>query len=371
MPVRVYDRRFDASSDHFAFVPDPLPDTLHLSADSWAAATSAATAIARLDGAASELPSPFLVARPIIRREAVSTSALEGTYSPLEEVLGAEATKDVGRPETLEVLNYVAAVDRGLELLRERPVSRNMILRLHETLLDGVRGESWQLGKVRTHQNWIGPKDCRLEDSTFVPPPPEGLDDRISAWETWIHREDLPVVVRAALGHYQFETLHPFNDGNGRLGRLVVVLQLIEDGLLRDHLMSISPYLEGQRDTYIEQLRRLTVTGDFDRWLQFFSGVLQRSATESLDRIRTVQEVRDQAVETLREANVKGVAVQITSDLVGWPVLTARDAADRYGVSYQAARGAIEKLVNRGILSSDEASYNRVYFSPRLLSALR
>lgn len=371
VPIRVYDRRFDQHFDHHAYVPDPLPRHLELAGRTWAAISDAAAAVGRLDGAASELPHPMLIVRPLIRREAVSTSALEGTYSPIDEVLGAEARHKVERPETLEVLNYVEAVEHGLELVEQRPVSVNLIRELHAILLKDVRGDSWQRGKVRQDQNWIGPDECKITDATFVPPPSTELVAGLSAWEKWIHRDDLPLVARAALGHYQFETLHPFVDGNGRLGRLVVLLQFIEEGLLRDHLMTISPYLEGQRDTYIEQLRSLTISGDFDPWIQFFAGVLTRAATESLQRIRDMQGIRDDSVQRIRSAGVKGVAVQIAEDLIGYPTLTVQGAADRYSVSYPSAKAAIDKLVEHGVLDHDESSYRRLYFARAMVGLLR
>lgn len=370
-PVSVYDRRYDRHFEHFAYIPDPLPDRLHLAPPTWTAAAKAESAMTRLDGAASELPHPLLVVRPIIRREAVSTSALEGTYSPIDELLGAEATKEIERPETREVLNYVDAVETGIDLLERRPVSVNMINQLHAVLLKDVRGDSYRTGVVREHQNWVGAEDCTISKSRFVPPPAEYLSDGLSAWEKWIHRDDLPVVVRAALGHYQFETLHPYSDGNGRLGRLVVTLQFIEEKVLRGHLVSISPYLEGRRDEYLGQLRRLTATGDFDRWVTFFSTVMETAADNSLTRIRQLEEVRDEAVGRLREDNIKGTAVRIAEDLVGYPALTISDAASRYGVSYQATRAAVDKLVDRGILRSDERAYNRLFFSQKAIGILR
>lgn len=372
VPVRIHDRRFDQHFEHSAYVPDPLPEELNLSGNTWSAVTDAQAALARLDGAASEIPNPLLIVRPIIRREAVSTSALEGTYSPIEELLGAEAAREVGRAETGEVLNYVNAAERGLELLEKRPVSLNLINELHGILLRGVRGDSYEVGSVRTHQNWIGPEECRITESSFVPPPPETLGPAISAWEKWIHRDDLPLVVRVSLGHYQFETLHPYNDGNGRLGRLVVVLQLIEEDLLRDHLVSISPYLEGRRDEYIDQLRTLTITGDFDRWVSFFSAALQASAESSLTQIKTLEGIRDDAVRKLRQDGIKGSAVQIAEDIIGYPVMTVSDAAERHGVTYPAAKAAIEKLVERRILAAEsEKTYNRLYYAPAVLQVLR
>jgi Fic family protein len=369
VPVTGHDRRYDEPYEHFAFIPHPLPDDVELEPATWTSVTTAQAAIARLDGAVSELPDPALLVRPLIRREAVSTSALEGTYTGFGDLLGAEASRKEQRGDVREVLNYVRATEHGVARLQELPVCMRLINEAHVLLLDGVRGDSWELGAVRSTQNWIGDADCRIADAIFVPPPPESLDDLLSGWERWIHRDDLPLLVRVALAHYQFETIHPYTDGNGRLGRLVALLQLIEEGLIRDHLMTISGYFEADKPAYTGHLQRVRESGDFDPWVRFFCRGLERSAVASLDRIRQAQGIRRDAVAALRAEGVRGAAIQVAEDLVGYPLLTVPNVEQRYGITYQTANQAVTKLVDHGLLHQvNEGNYNRVFASTAILS---
>lgn len=366
------DHRYGETYDHVAFIPDPLPAELRLTAATWTGITQAQAAIARLDGAVSELPEPMLLVRPLIRTEAVSTSALEGTHTGFGELLGAEASRESQTGDVREVLNYVRATELGIQRLDDLPVCLRLINEAHAVLLDGVRGDSYDLGQVRTGQNWIGPEDCRIHEATLVPPPAERLAQLLSDWERWIHRDDLPLLVRTALGHYQFETIHPYTDGNGRLGRLVVVLQLIEEGLMSDHLMTISGFFERDKKVYTGHLQRVRETGDLDRWVQFFCRGLQVSAVESLDRIRRAKEEARAAVDRLREANVRGTAIQIAEDLIGYPLMTVPDVESRYDVTYQTANQAVGRLVAHGILVQvSEGNYNRVFANTRVLDVFR
>jgi Fic family protein len=372
VPVTGHDRRYDEHYEHVAFLPHRLPDSVDLAPATWTSVTTAQAAIARLDGAVSELPDPTLLVRPLIRREAVSTSALEGTYTGFGDLLGAEASRKEQRGDVREVLNYVRATEHGVARLRELPVCMRLINEAHVLLLEGVRGDSWELGAVRSTQNWIGDADCRITDAVFVPPPPEELDDLLSAWERWIHRDDLPLLVRVALGHYQFETLHPYTDGNGRLGRLVALLQLIEDGLMRDHLMTISGFFEVDKAAYTGHLQRVRESGDFDPWVRYFCRGLERSAVASLERIRQAQEIRRDAVAMLRADGVRGAAIQVAEDLVGYPLLTVPDIEQRYEITYQTANQVVTKLVDHGLLRQiSEGNYNRVFASTSILEVFR
>lgn len=363
------DHRYGEAYDHVAFVPDPLSDQLELSPETWTAVTRAQAAIARLDGAVSELPEPMLLVRPLIRTEAVSTSALEGTYTGFGELLGAEASRETQTGDVREVLNYVRATELGIELLTDLPVCLRLVNQTHAVLLDGVRGDSYEVGRVRTGQNWIGPADCRIHEATLVPPPPHMLPPLLADWERWIHREGLPLLVRVAMGHYQFETIHPYTDGNGRLGRLVAVLQLIEESLMRHHLMTISGYFERDKGAYTGHLQRLRESGDFDPWVRYFTRGLEVSADSSLQRIRRAKEEARGAVATLRDASVRGVAIQIAEDLIGYPLMTVGDVESRYDVTYQTANQAVARLVDLGVLVQvSHGNYNRVFASPPIIS---
>lgn len=363
------DHRFNEVYDHVAFVPDPLPEAVQLTSETWTAVTRAQAAIGRLDGAVSELPEPMLLVRPLIRREAVSTSALEGTYTGFGELLGAESSRETQTGDLHEVLNYVRATELGIGLLSDLPVCMRLINQTHGVLLDGVRGDSYDVGCVRTGQNWIGPADCRIHEAILVPPPPQMLGSLLGDWERWIHRDDLPLIVRVAMGHYQFETIHPYTDGNGRLGRLVAVLQLIEESLMRHHLMTISGYFEADKSAYTGHLQRVRETGDFDPWVRYFARGLEISADTSLERIRRAKAEAKYAVATLRDANVRGVAIQVAEDLVGYPLMTVPDVQGRYDVTYQTANAAVARLVELGVLVQiSDGNYNRVFACPPVIS---
>lgn len=370
--VTGHDRRYDEPYEHVAFLPHALPEHVELESTTWKSITTAQAAIARLDGAVSELPEPTLLVRPLIRREAVSTSALEGTYTGFGELLGAEASRKEQQGDVREVLNYVRATEQGIARLDDLPVSMRLTNDAHVQLLDGVRGDSWQLGAVRTTQNWIGDADCRITEATFVPPPPESLEELLAAWERWIHREDLPLLVRVALGHYQFETIHPFTDGNGRLGRLIALLQLIEGGLIRDHLMAISGFFEADKAAYTGHLQRVRESGRFDPWVRYFCRGLEESAVASLVRIRQAQQVSRDAVSRLRGDGVRGAAIRVAEDLGGYPLLTVTDVEQRYGITYQTANQAVTRLVRYGLLTQiSEGNYNRVFASSDILEVFR
>ena len=300
-----------------AYLPDPLPGRVDLEPATWEALADAAAALGELRGAVTEMPSLALVARPTIRREAVATSALEGTFALIDEVLDAEvADTEPGGPMR-EVLNYIRAVEVGLEAMKDdRPLSLNLIHSLHGVLMEGGRYSSGRPGRVRTSQVVIGSRTGGLEDAIHVPPPPgPDLEGGLHAWERWIHEARLHPLIRVGLGHYQFEVLHPYSDGNGRIGRLVVVLQLIEAGVLPDHLFAISPYLEERREAYLGELQAVTDSGDFNPWLTFFFGALAEAASDSQQLIRALGEAVEHLKEVAREAGLRGTAIRVVEGL--------------------------------------------------------
>ncbi|MGI9018789.1 MAG: Fic family protein [Euzebya sp.] len=369
MPIKGRDRRYDEEYEHVAYVPDILPDKVDLAPETWTALMRAQAAIGRLDGAVSELPDPLLLVRPLVRSEAVSTSALEGTHTGFGDLLGAEEQAAPTNSQVMEVLNYVHAAEEGIAALADLPVCMRLINAAHGTLLRGVRGDGYAVGRIRKTQNWIGPTDCRVYDAALVPPPHHLLPELLSHWEEWVHRADLPLLVRVALGHYQFETLHPYVDGNGRLGRLVVILQLIEENLVHHHVMTISGFFERDKANYIGQLQLVRETGEFDPWVRYFSDGLHRSAEQSLALIRTAQRTVRELVTDLRDTGARGLAIQIAEDLIGFPVVTARAVESRYDVSYNTANAAIRRLETAGMLIQVSAgNYNRTFAAPRVLA---
>lgn len=369
LPIEGWDPRFDERYEHEAFVPAPLPTHVELSAPTHASVLAASTAVARVDQAASLLPYPMLLARPAIRREAVSTSALEGTYAALSEVLEAEFM-DPGDVSTSvsEVRNYVEAAEGAYASVREgRPVTLGFLSDLQKVLVRGTRSDGASAGRVRTTQVFIGAEGRRIPESRFVPPPPDhNLTDGLDAWETWIHSRlpGLPVVARMAMAHYQFEALHPFVDGNGRLGRLVAILQLLQSRELRVPIINLSPWLEHRRSEYQDGLLRVSVTGEWDPWIGFFSEAVRAQAVDALTRIESLLALRDEFIARLRTVRAKGVSLRIAEELIGYPMITPTLASRRYAVSYQAANTAIARLVELGILTQrTRGRYQRIFAS--------
>lgn len=362
--------------EHFAFNPAPLPAGFDLSTRAWTAAVDAGHHLGRLDAIARELlPNPMLLARPTIRREAMSTSALEGTYAPAAEVLSSEVDEELPRSEAVvEILNFIHATERGIELLKDLPICVRFACALQEILVRGTSSEDWQTGKVRQTQVIIGPyKGCGVKEAHFIPPPPGPyLDDGLAAWERWIHESsDIHAVVRIALAHYQFEALHPFTDGNGRIGRLLAILQLIEYEVLAQPLINLSPFFEARSDQYRHLLRQVSATGAFDDWVAFFCDGLTAQARDAEARIRDLLAWRDEKLAMLKARRVKGVALDVTASLIELPSVTARAVARNHEVSAQAANNAVNRLAELGVLEeSTGRSYNRVFRAPEVFDIL-
>lgn len=373
VPISGYDPRFKEEYEYVAYVPDPLPADLALDAPTYAAVIDATAAMARADQAASLLPNPVLLARPATRREAVSTSALEGTYAALSDVFEADfLDADEITSSVSEVRNYVTAAERAYELIgKGQPISIRMLEDLQRELLRGTASDGAHAGSVRTTQVFIGVGNRRVVSARFVPPPADHrLRDGVEAWQTWVREsKDIPTVIRVAAAHYQFETLHPFHDGNGRLGRLVMALQLMNSGDLRYPVLNISPWLEQNRTEYQDGLLRVSQTGEWDSWVCLIATAIHAEALEVIARVDRLLALRDSFQVTLQGS--KGVSLRIADDLIGYPMITASLAAKLYDVSYQAANSAIAKLVELGILRQrTKGRYDRIFQCDAVLSAL-
>ena len=373
VPISGYDPRFGEEYDCLAYVPDPLSGDLDLGSGTYATVIDAAAAMARADQAASLLPNPGLLARPATRREAVSTSALEGTYAALSDVFEADfLDADEMSSSVSEVRNYVTAAERAYELIGQgQPISIRMLEDLQRELLRGTPSDGTQAGSVRTTQVFIGVGNRRVASARFIPPPPDHrLLDGLRAWEEWTRGPStVPTIVRVAAAHYQFEALHPFHDGNGRLGRLVMALQLMIAGELRYPVLNISPWLEQHRAEYQDALLRVSQTGQWDQWVSFIAAAIHAEALDVIARVDRLLVLRDSFRQALRGS--KGVSLRIADDLIGYPMITATLAASLYRVSYQAANSAIAKLVDKGILRQRTSGrYDRIFQCDSVLAAL-
>lgn len=374
-PISGVDGRFNRPFEHFAYVADPLTDEPQLEGATWHAVTRASRALARLDQASRQVPNPRLFLRPTLRREAQSTSALEGTFAPLEQVLASDATEISGRSKELqEVLNYIEAATLAYDAVEQgRTMNVGLLETVHAILVRGTDADTEQAGRVRTSQVAIGSPTGAIEDARFVPMPPGvALGVAVQDFTQWINRSGAArdPIVAAAMAHYQFETLHPFNDGNGRIGRLTVVLQFMTDGLVGEPLLSVSPWLEARRATYQEHLAQVSATGDWNPWIAFFAEGIAASAEDVAHRVNRILAVQARYVQILQGAGARGVIRDIVDALIGDQVITVSLMSDRFGRTPQAVSPAIQKLVDLGILSGPYGTYGRQFIADDIFLAV-
>ena len=343
-------RRTGGRHGYVAFLPRPIPRQLATSPENLLRLADAEAALGRLAGAGRLLPNPHLLVRPYLRREAVASARIEGTQATLLDVFNAEASDQPLGADVEEVVNYVRAMEGGLQRLDSLPVSTRLIREMHAVILAGVRGRDRQPGELRTSQNWVGASGATLETATFVPPPPDELDRLLTDLELFIHETPrLPPLVQAALVHYQFETIHPFLDGNGRLGRLLIVFFLVVRDRLPEPLLSLSPYFEARRPQYYDALQRVRERGAFDDWLSLFLDGVRTQATDALARAERLTDLRER-YRTEVQARTRGIANQLVDLAFEQPVLNTRLAESRLGVSRPAALNALRQLADVGFL---------------------
>jgi len=377
-----HDHRFGVDYQVDAYIPDPLPDDVELSPSAWNHIGDAMAELGRLDAASSRVPNPTLVTRVATRLEAVGTSALEGTYANLTEVFAAETSRGAEDVEELpnrvrEVLNYVWTAELAYASIIDSPLTKGLLSTLQRMLVRATDSDGPEAGDVRTSQAFIGPKDRPITEARFVPSPPgDQLEAAYEQWFDWVRDDmnpnDLQVLVRVAMAHYQFETIHPYNDGNGRLGRLAAVLQLMRDGVLSLPVLSISPWLEERKDDYRDHLLKLSVTGEWEPWIEFFVEAMRVESERSRRRIDRLLTLQEELREGVRERLPRGrLAVDVIDGIIEFPVVTVADVERRYGTSNQAARNAVNRLVDEGFLEPlDEAVYGRRFWSPRVLQVI-
>ena len=310
----------------------------------------AEAALGRLAGGGRLLPDPHLLVRPYLRREAVASTRIEGTQASLLEVFDAEASDQPLGADVEEVVNYVRAMESGLKRLEILPVSTRLIREMHAVILAGVRGRDRQPGELRSTQNWIGPSGATIETATFVPPPPDEISGLLTDLERFVHEEPkLPPLVQAALVHYQFETIHPFLDGNGRLGRLLIVFFLVVRDRLPEPLLYLSPYFEARRQQYYDALQGVRERGDFDAWLGLFLDGVRTQAIDAVARAERLTDLREQYRARVRAAT-RGEANQLVDLAFEQPVLNARLVQTRLDITRPAALTALRQLDELGVL---------------------
>lgn len=361
-----------AERDYLAFVPPPLPPELIVSRALLSRLSAADRAIGELSGVARTLPQPEILAAPIMRREAVLSSRIEGTRASLSDLALFEIDRPArGHDDEREVFNYVEAIGHVLAPDRRLPLSLPLLLEAHRILLTGVRGGYATPGEFRRSQNWIGPPGCTLNDATYVPPPPELLWDCLDPLEKFLHAEhELPPLAVIGALHYQFEAIHPFVDGNGRVGRLLIVLLLVEWGLLPAPMLDISGYIEPRRAEYYERLLRVSLNGDWAGWLDFFLGAVAEQATDAVRRARRLQSLREEYRGRVTSARASSLLPQLVDALFVTQALTIGRAQQVLGVSPRAAGLTVQRLVDAGILTEVGVGRRRLFLALEIIATV-
>ena len=338
-------------------MPAPLPPDppVLINDEIQALLSKADLALGRLDGSIQTLPDHNLFVFMYVRKEAVLSSQIEGTQSTLNDLLEAEAKLfNASRPaDVKEVINYVNAMNYGLARLKELPVSIRLIREIHEQLLAGVRGQRHRPGEIRTSQNWIGPAGCTLKEAAYIPPPPNAIMQALGDLELFIHaRSPIPPLIKTGLIHSQFESIHPFLDGNGRVGRLLITFLLCEKEILQSPVLYISWYFKKHRESYYQLLQDVRDNGAWEEWLKFYLTGISEVAAEATETARRIVALREKhrRLITNNFGRVAGNGLTVLEHLFTTPIITVNDVVGLLGGSYTTANNLVYKFIENSLL---------------------
>ena len=352
-----------------AFLPKPLPPIppLQMDDETLALISQADRALGRLDGSIQTLPDPDLFVFMYIRKEAVYSSQIEGTQSSLDDVLEAEAEiLNPQRPgDTHEVLNYIKALRFGLERLKKLPISIRLIREIHEQLLEEARGREQNPGEIRIKQNWIGPQGCTLREATFIPPPPDAVQNALGQLESFLHETDpMPSLIKIGLAHAQFETIHPFLDGNGRMGRLLITFLLCERNILQQPVLYLSHFLKRHRAQYYDMLQNIRDSGSWEEWIKFFLSAIAEVSQEATQTARKIVNLREEHRRIITEHFGRTAAngLRVLEQLFSQPITSVKALANQTQVSFTAANQLMQRFIEHHILIEMTGhSRNRIF----------
>lgn len=339
-----------------AFIPAPLPPAprIRIAGDLQRQLSEADRALGRLDGSVLTLPNPDLFVFMYVRKEAVLSSQIEGTQSSLQDLLAAEAhiLGDRLPRDVDEVVNYVRAMNHGLARLSKLPVSVRLIREIHAELLKGVRGSNLTPGELRRSQNWIGPAGCTLAEATFVPPPAGEVPDALNMLEKFVHNDALPLLVKIGIAHAQFESIHPFLDGNGRIGRLLITFLLCERGALHKPVLYLSHFFKRHRQEYYDKLQAVRDTGNWESWLTFFLSGVAEVSIEAAETARKILELREQHRKTITDhlGRAAGNGHRILERLYERPIMSVAEVRGLLGTTFAGANQIVQRLEHLKIL---------------------
>jgi Fic family protein len=356
----------------FAFVPAPLPPRIVYDEGLARLLSRADAALGELSAMGRQLPNPHLLISSYVRREAVLSSRIEGTKASLADILLDETGVQQAPRENSdvpEVRNYVEALEYGIRRLSRLPLSLRLVREIHKRLMHGVRGGRATPGDFRRSQNWIGPAGSTPSTTPYVPPPIDELDGCLGRWEKFLHvRDKMPDLIQCALIHEQFEAIHPFLDGNGRVGRLLVTLFLIERGRLAQPLLYLSEYIEANKQGYYEALQRVRTRGDWSGWLRYFLVGVNETARSAVRKAARLMDLRESL---RRRLSARRNAVRLIDELFVNPYVTVRRAAELLGVTYPTAKVAVDALLRARVLFKvTPREWGRVYLARPILTAI-
>jgi Fic family protein len=358
-------RLVKTAQDCWAYAPGPLEPLIEYDKQMVGRLSDADRALSELAGVARTLPNPHLLIGPFMRQEAVLSSRIEGTQASFSDLLYFEAASITEKrsPDVREVANYVRAMEHGLSRLEELPLSLRLIREIHAILMEGVRGNRSSPGEFRHTQNWIGPPGCSLMDATYVPPPTEEMMKALDALESYLNTDtESPPLIRLAMSHYQFEAIHPFLDGNGRIGRLLSVLQLVAGGLLPQPLLYLSAYFERNRREYYQLLLDVSREGAWKEWVMYFLDAIEVQSRDAIEKSDQLLALWRGYRGSLQHARASALLLQLVDHLFEYPAITNPSASRRLGVTQRSTQLNIEKLIDAGILEEITGQKrNRVY----------
>lgn len=361
------------STGYFAFIPAPLPPAISFDAQMVMALSQADAALSELSGSGRHLPNPHVLINPYIRREAVLSSRIEGTKADLSDLWWGDVESKEKPAETAdikEVRNYVTALKYGLQRLADLPLSLRLVREIHFHLMEGVRGNQAAPGEFRRLQNWIGAAGSTLADAAYVPPPPDELMPALGKWEAFLQeRNILPDLIQCALLHEQFEAIHPFLDGNGRVGRLLITLFLMERGRLSQPILYLSSYIEAHRQDYYDLLQRVRTHGDWNAWLVFFLTGVKETARQALRQTSILVDLRERYYQQLLGYPK---AASLIDQLFVNPYITVGRAERELKISNPTARKAVEIMEKFGILREVTGrDWGKVYLASAIADAIQ
>lgn len=337
------------------YTPESLPVCALDKSALFSAVGEANAALAHYDGLLIGMVNPAVMLSPLTNQEAVLSSRIEGTQATVEEVLEHEAGQEYSDDKThdiQEILNYRKALMLAKDSVAERPIRLSLIRELHRVLMDSVRGADKTPGQFRKDQNWIGTPGCSIEEASFVPPNPLQLMDHLHAWETYLGSDDIDSIVQTAIVHAQFELLHPFKDGNGRIGRLLIPLFLYSKGRLSSPMFYLSAYLESHRDEYYARLRGISLQGDWTGWCAFFLRAVTAQAKQNSVTLRGIMRLYETTKQQIRDITRSPHSAQLVDALFDRPIFTAAAIAERAKVPRPTLHKLIKSLLDAGVLDT-------------------